>query len=99
MGKYVVSLGEDVFTVVSAFEKAAEKGALSVLKQIATSSKTSIGAWDLTAKEQSSFWEGVQDFAKGLIPFKGTYDAARETIDSSRQIYNIKNEELLKEIN
>ena len=53
---------------------------------------------DVTIKDEASFWGAVKDFAKSLIPFKRTCDAAREAIDLAGQIYNIKNAELLKEI-
>ena len=98
VGRFFVSLGADVVTVGNALGKTAGKGVLSTAIQIATPGKQTLGVWGLTAKEQSSFGSGVLDFAKGLIPFKGTYDAARESIDLAGQIYNIKNAELLKEV-
>ena len=97
-GSFFVSLGADVVTVGNALGKTAGKGVLSTAKQIVTPDMKTAGIWAMTAKEQSSFWGGVQDFAKGLIPFKGTIDAATDMVDSAVQIYNIKNAELLKEI-
>ena len=97
-GVFVVSLGADALTVGGAFRGAAEKGVLSAAKGMVIPNEKTVGVWGLTAKEQSSFWGAVKDFAKSLIPFKGTYDAAREAIDLAGQIYNIKNAELLKEV-
>ena len=97
-GVFVVSLGADALTVGGAFRGAAEKGVLSAAKGMVIPNEKTVGVWGLTAKEQSSFWGAVKDFAKSLLPFKGTYDAARESIDLAGQIYNIKNAELLKEV-
>ena len=98
MGRFFVSIGVDALTVGNALEKTVEKGGLAIVKRIATPDVKTVGVWGVTAKEQSSFWGGVKDFAKGFIPFKGTVDSAKESIDSAGQIYNIKNEELLKEV-
>nr|WP_253707794.1 hypothetical protein [Treponema sp. OMZ 799] len=101
MGKFLVNAGLDALTVggiakgvIKEGTKKAGEVVLKNLRPTTLSITISLGS----SEKKSSFWAGVKDFLKGLIPFKGTYDAAKKTINESGDIYYITNEELLKRL-